>query len=203
MRNYFELGMISMRRMKINRSFFAFVRLLTLGVVITIGVTAVKGQLPDPTKTQNTANPQLISDPTMTPGKALLFDLEARFARDVAVRGGKAYADWMANDAVVLGNGEAPAKGREEINKISKWTAEQYQLSWTPTDALMGPSGDMGYTWGHYEGHSKDANGFPVVDTGRYMTIWRKQPNGEWKVVLDMGNKEPPAAAECCKLPKP
>ena len=69
------------------------------------------------------------------------------------------------------------------------------------TDALMGPTGDMGYTWGHYEGHSKDANGNPITITGRYMTVWRKEPSGVWKVVMDAGNNEPAGAGDCCKVP--
>ena len=67
----------------------------------------------------------------------------------------------------------------------------------------MGPSNDMGFTWGHYEGHSKDKNGEPVVITGRYFTVWKKMPDGTWKVALDASADEPPATGECCVLPKP
>jgi len=48
----------------------------------------------------------------------------------------------------------------------------------------------------------KDANGNPVVTSGRYITMWRKEPDGTWKVVLDAGSNEPPGAGECCKLPE-
>jgi ketosteroid isomerase-like protein len=88
------------------------------------------------------------------------------------------------------------------IAKSASWLPKDYQLTWTPTEGMMGPSGDMGYTWGHYEGHSKDANGNPVVTSGRYITMWRKEPDGTWKVVLDAGSNEPPGAGECCKLPE-
>jgi ketosteroid isomerase-like protein len=145
--------------------------------------------------------PNLLTDPTATPGKALLYDLEARFAKDVLERGGIAFAAWFAEDGVALGNGEAPVVGRQAIAQSAKWDPKAYQLTWTPTDAVMGPSGDMGYTWGHFEGRSKDANGYPVVTTGRYMTIWRKQADGSWKVVLDAGSNEPVAAGDCCKAP--
>ena len=145
--------------------------------------------------------PNPLSDPTVKPGKMLLFDLEARFAKDVLARGGAAFADWFAEDGVALGNGAAPLIGRVAITKSTNWDPKVYQLTWTPTDALMGPSGDIGYTWGHFEGHSKDANGKPVTTNGRYITIWRKQPDGHWKVVLDAGANEPTAAGDCCKLP--
>jgi ketosteroid isomerase-like protein len=147
------------------------------------------------------AAPNPLSDPTVKPGKMILFDLEARFAKDVLARGGAAFADWFAEDGVALGNGQPASVGRVAIAKSANWDPKVYQLTWTPTDALMGPSGDMGYTWGHFEGRSKDANGNPVVTTGRYMTIWRKQPDGNWKVVLDAGANEPANAGDCCKLP--
>ncbi len=67
----------------------------------------------------------------------------------------------------------------------------------------MGPSNDMGFTWGHYEGHSRDAHNQPVVVAGRYITVWKKLPDGRWKVALDASADEPPNAGDCCALPKP
>jgi ketosteroid isomerase-like protein len=162
-------------------------------------VPTARGQSLEPPSSSAAPNP--LSDPTVKPGKILLYDLEARFAKDVLARGGAAFADWFAEDGVALGNGAQPLVGRVAIAKSANWSPASYQLTWTPTDAMMGPSGDMGYTWGHFEGHSKDANGNPVTTTGRYMTIWRKQPNGEWKVVLDAGANEPAEGGDCCKLP--
>ena len=40
-----------------------------------------------------------------------------------------------------------------------------------------------------------------MTTSGRYITIWRKQPDGNWKVVLDAGANEPAGAGDCCKLP--
>jgi ketosteroid isomerase-like protein len=156
-------------------------------------------QLLEPGTPTQTPNP--LADSTVKPGKMQLYDLEARFAKDVLERGGAGFAAWFADDGVALGNGAAPLIGRVAIAKSANWSPKNYQLTWTPTDAVMGPSGDMGYTWGHFEGHSKDANGNPVVTSGRYMTIWRKEPDGSWKVVLDAGANEAPAAGDCCKLP--
>ena len=158
------------------------------------------GQLAFPDSNAQAA-PNPLVDSTVKPGKMLLFDLEARFAKDVLARGGAAFADWFAEDGVALGNGAAPLVGRVAIAKSANWDPRVYQLIWTPTDAAMGPSGDEGYTWGHFEGHSKDANGNPVATSGRYITIWRKQPGGSWKVALDAGANEPAAAGDCCKLP--
>jgi ketosteroid isomerase-like protein len=174
--------------------------LLGLPLMALAAAGLAHGQMPDPgNMPTNALNP--LSDPTVKPGKMLLFDLEARFAKDVLERGGKAFAEWFTEDGVVLGNGQAPVVGRVAIAKSTTWSPKDYQLIWTPTDATIGPSGDIGYTWGHFEGHSKDANGNPVTTSGRYITIWRKQPDGTWKVALDAGSNEPASAGDCCKLP--
>lgn len=177
---------------------FAVWTVTAVGTLTAFGYTA-RAQMLEPTPPSAIPNP--LADPTMKPGKAFLFDLEARFAGDVATRGGAGFAAWFADDGVALGNGKPPLVGKVAIEQGANWTPQNYQLTWTPTDGLMGPSGDMGYTWGHFEGHSKDANGNPVTTTGRYMTIWRRDKDGAWKVVLDAGANEPAGTGDCCKLP--
>jgi ketosteroid isomerase-like protein len=172
---------------------------LFAGLAVLIDSSPARAQLPEPGVSAAAPNP--LTDSTMRPGKMLLFELEARFAKDVLARGGAGFTSWFADDGVALGNGVAPLIGKVAIAKSATWLPQDYQLTWTPTDGMMGPSGDMGYTWGHYEGRSKDANGNPVLTSGRYITMWRKEPNGDWKVVLDAGANEPAAAGDCCKLP--
>jgi ketosteroid isomerase-like protein len=181
-------------------------RAMAWGVVLaallaTGGLREGWGQIGLPGGGQEQSAPNPLMDPTAKPGKVLLFDLEARFAKETKERGGAGFASWFAEDGVALGNGQLPVIGRVAIEKSANWLPQVYQLTWTPTDAQMGPSGDMGYTWGHFEGRSKDAAGNPVLTSGRYMTIWRKQADGSWKVVLDAGANEPAASGDCCKLP--
>jgi len=176
-------------------------RVILCAVVLAgLGMQGARAQLafPDP-NAQEKPNP--LTDATMNPGKMMLYELEARFAKDVLERGGAGFADWFAADGVALGNAAMPLIGKVAIQKSANWDPKVYQLTWTPTDAQMGPSGDMGYTWGHFEGHSKDASGAPVTVKGRYITVWKKQADGQWKVVLDAGANEPPEAGDCCKLP--
>jgi ketosteroid isomerase-like protein len=169
------------------------------GAVAAMAFPAAFSQMPEPGTQAAAPNP--LVDTTVNPGKMLLFDLEARFAKDVAARGGAGFAEWFAADAVLLGNGVAQVVGREAIAKASTWSAKDYQLTWTPTEAVMGPSGDIGYTWSHYQGQSKDAAGNPVLTSGRFITIWRRQPDGSWKVVLEAGANEPAGSGDCCKVP--
>ena len=173
--------------------------MVCVGLAVGFDAAAARAQLLDPGAAQPAPNP--LTDATMSTGKAMLFDLESRFAKDVAERGGAGFAAWFAEDGVALGNGQAPEIGKVAIANASNWLPKNYQLTWTPADAALAPSGDMGYTWGHYEGRGKDANGNPVLTGGRYITVWRKQPDGAWKVVLDASAEEPPSAGDCCRLP--
>ncbi|WP_260706125.1 YybH family protein [Edaphobacter flagellatus] len=144
-----------------------------------------------------------LAQPTLSPGVILLMELEGRFAQAVAAGGGKAFSDWFADDGVTLNNGQLPVLGRAAIAAKAQWDPKEYQLTWVPEGAQMGPSNDMGFTWGHYEGRSKDKSGQPIVISGRYMTVWKKMPDGNWKVALDASANEPAAAGECCVVPKP
>ena len=149
------------------------------------------------------STPSPLTQPAVSPGALFLFDLEHRFAESVATGGGKAFATWFADDAVTLTNGRPAVLGRGNIAAQATWDPAQYRLSWTPAGAQMLPSSDAGYTWGHFEGRSIDRNGQPVLTSGRYITLWKKTPDGSWKVALDASADEPPAAGDCCTLPKP
>jgi ketosteroid isomerase-like protein len=174
-------------------------RYILLTTVLLSLSSVLPAQVLDPLASQT--NSGHFTDPQQNPGRAFLFDLEAKFAKATAEGGGTAFSSWFAEDGVALSNGKAPVTGRAAIAAGATWSPADYQLTWTPQAGQMSPSGDMGFTWGHYEGRAKDRNGNPVVTTGRYMTIWRKQSDGSWKVVLDSSNDEPPEAGDCCKLP--
>ena len=145
----------------------------------------------------------LVRTPTLSPGALSLLELEGRFSQAVAAGGGKVFSSWFADDAVTLNNGRPAIQGRGNIAATAAWDPKDYQLTWVPEGAQMGPSNDMGFTWGTYEGRSKDKNGEPVVVTGRYITVWRKGADGTWKVAMDASANAPPLAGECCTLPKP
>ncbi len=139
----------------------------------------------------------LITTPTLTPGTAFLFGLEKKFAGAVAEGGGSGFASFFDKDGVTIGNRTAAVIGQVAIAKQAQWLPQDYQLTWTPEGGELAPTGDMGFTWGHYEGRAKNS----AVTRGRYMTIWKKEPDGTWKVALDTSNEDPPDAAKCeCKV---
>lgn len=150
---------------------------------------------PKPSSAQS-GNP--LTNPGLSPEIEFLYQLEAKFAADTAKGGGKAFGTWFAPDAVTLENGKAPVVGHDAIAATATWAPGAYQLNWTPEGARMGPDGTMGFTWGHYEGSFKDQQGNAVKNSGRYMTVWKKQADGSWKVLLDASNEGP--AEDCCRV---
>lgn len=59
------------------------------------------------------------------------------------------------------------------------------QLVWKPVYTGMSNSGDLGFSTGPFE--QRDAPGGNVQVSGNYSSIWIKNKQGEWKVVIDMG----------------
>ena len=158
------------------------------------------GQMLEPPapKPDTSSTGNLLTNPGVSPGVAFLYGLEAKFGADTLKGGGRAFSSWFAPDAVTLANGKAPVVGHDAIAAGATWSPESYQLTWTPEGARMGPDGGMGFTWGHYEGVAKDAQGNAIRTTGRYMTVWKKQPDGSWKVEMDASNEGP--AEDCCRV---
>jgi ketosteroid isomerase-like protein len=122
-------------------------------------------------------------------GSDLLFKLEADFAKAVAEHGHAAFVSYFAEDGVELDDGGDIAT-RTDIGKQPAWP-EGTSLSWTPVRGDMAASGDLGYTYGNYIFKSKNKEGKIVSSYGKYMSVWKKQKDGSWKVAVDMGNSSP------------
>jgi len=122
-----------------------------------------------------------------------LKELEGEFMKAAAEKGSQGYMSYYAEDAVEVPNGVGIIRGKAEIAKdMGFLDNKDNKLVWTPVGADISASGDLGYTFGTYEFHSKDKDGKPTVEYGKYTSIWKLQKDGGWKVVLDMGNGNPP-----------
>jgi len=125
-----------------------------------------------------------IPTPALSPGVVELLKLEGQFAQDVAKGGGKAFAEWFAEDGVTLSNGKPPVQGKAAIAAAAQWDPRAYQLTWYPEGAQVGPAGDTGFTWGHYDATTNSPDGKSATTSGRYITFWKKV-GGKWKVAMD------------------
>jgi ketosteroid isomerase-like protein len=121
-----------------------------------------------------------------------LRQLEADFMKAAAEHGSQGYLSYYADDAVEVPNGAPIIQGKVNIAKgMGFLDQKDNHLTWAPVGADISASGDLGYTYGTFEFRSKDKDGKTVVDHGKYTSIWKKQKDGSWKVVLDMGNASP------------
>jgi ketosteroid isomerase-like protein len=136
------------------------------------------------------ARPTVSASPKAT--AEMLKQLEGEFMKAAADKGSQGYMSYYADDSVEVPNGVPLIQGKAEIAKGMGFLDDKNnRLTWTPVGADISSSGDLGYTYGNYEFHSKDKEGKPVVQYGKYTSIWKLQKDGSWKVVLDMGNASP------------
>jgi uncharacterized protein (TIGR02246 family) len=87
------------------------------------------------------------------------------------------------------------------IEAIRARLSEEYSgprvaISWQTTKVEVSRSGDLAYSHGTHEVTVNDPEGNPVTDKGKWVTVWEKQPDGTWKVVVDIWNTDQPAASE-------
>jgi ketosteroid isomerase-like protein len=79
-------------------------------------------------------------------------------------------------------------------------------LTWSALFTDVSDDGTLGYNYGRYESRSTGPDGQERVRGGFFLTIWKRQPDGSWKYVMDTGAPDrpaPPAAAVPAAAPKP
>ena len=108
----------------------------------------------------------------------------------------EAFLAYMADSAVLFPNGSNPISGRENIRKHFSEGSAGDVLTWKPLKAEVASSIDLGYTYGTSAYRSTGKDGRLAIHYGKYVTVWRKQADGSWKFILDIGNSSPPAGGK-------
>jgi len=93
----------------------------------------------------------------------------------------KAFLQFIADDAVLLQSNTIPIIGADAILFIANMNDANFELTWNPLGGEVASSGEMGYTYGTFF-LKKDTT---TMQQGSYVTIWKKQPDGKWKFVLE------------------
>jgi ketosteroid isomerase-like protein len=130
--------------------------------------------------------------PTLDEEAQALLATDVHFAATSVEDGmSEAFFRFMAPDGMQLRPGEEPVTGPQAIkDRMSK--RKDIVLSWTPRAAEVSASRDMGYTWGVYALDQVTPEGNVRLGSGKYLNIWKKQSDGSWKVLVDIGNEDPP-----------
>ncbi len=97
----------------------------------------------------------------------------------------KACTAFYTDDATILLPDRRPIKGREAIEAVLKEyaTAGTKLASVDPTE--VGSSGDLGYYAGTCQLDTPADDGSTMKETGKFVSVFRLQPDGSWKAVVD------------------
>ncbi len=132
-----------------------------------------------------TPRPQVAEDNSAA---SVLMQADTDFCTAVQARGLEGWMEYMADDAVI--QREKPYVGREAIRAAvaADWSNPKHRLTWTPDRAQLFDSGKFGYTTGHFESTNETPEHKTVRVTGQYLTVWKRQKDGTWKVSWDGGS---------------
>ena len=97
-----------------------------------------------------------------------------------------AFIEYLDSNGVILRPNEMPIVGADAIDFLIQQDDSDFKLGWDPRHAEVSESGDMGYTYGIYIMRPKQLD---TVYYGTYNSVWKKQHDGKWKLLLHSQNE--------------
>ena len=97
------------------------------------------------------------------------------------------FVSFVAADASFYPPGMPVVKGQAAVKDTFKQmsSAPGFTLQWSADKAEISGAGDIGYTTGTYQATQGGGS-----EKGKYVTVWKKQADGQWKVVEDIFNAD-------------
>lgn len=108
-------------------------------------------------------------------------DAEASFARTMERRDFEGFKKFLAADAIFF-SGPEPLRGKEAVAAYWKrwFDTPAAPFTWEPRDVEVIDNNTLGMSKGPVFG----PDGRPI---GSFHSIWRRDPDGEWRIVFDAG----------------
>jgi ketosteroid isomerase-like protein len=97
---------------------------------------------------------------------------------------------YYAESAVALPYKAPKATTKAEIRDSWRELMGAGSVQWQPVTVEVAKGKDLGYSMGTYERKMKDAQGNEATETGKYVEVWKKQSDKQWKVVADIYNPD-------------
>ena len=134
-----------------------------------------------------------------SPALESLVAAERAFARTSVEKGiRESFLTFFAEDGINFQ--PHPVKTREAILKRPAPAARPpIELNWQPAYADVSRAGDLGYTTGPYTLVDQSPEKRPT-QYGIYFSIWKKQSDGAWRVVVDAGIETPDASSNAIEF---
>lgn len=102
---------------------------------------------------------------------------------------------FWADDATILAPGTPPIVGTDAIRKYvsEAFATPGFSITWKTEKVEVSQSGDLAYSTGTDRISLNAPDGKALIEENRGVAIWKKQPDGSWRCVLDvMSPAEPP-----------
>lgn len=132
---------------------------------------------------------------TRAADEAAIKSADAQWAKAAAAKDVDATVGYYSDDASLLPPNAPMASDKASIR--AAWAGllgPGTTLSWQATKVEAARSGDLGYVIGTYQLESKDAQGKAESDRGKFVEVWKKQADGNWKAAVDIFNSDLPVA---------
>lgn len=94
-----------------------------------------------------------------------------------------------APDAVILPPGGPVIEGSETIRELFRQEFERFDTKLAFTTQEIEVAGDMAFRRGRYVWRGTPRlSGQTVETTNKFLEVWRRQPDGGWRIAVDMWN---------------
>lgn len=104
-----------------------------------------------------------------------------------------AFAHFAAPDVAFIDTDPRRYRGAEAVRQRLKGFPAGARLTWSAYFTDVSDDGTLGYNYGRYELHAPRPDGAEHVAGGWFLSIWKKQPDGSWRYVMDTGVPDRPA----------
>ena len=120
---------------------------------------------------------------------------EADMAKAFAALDPAKTASFYTDDIVGMSADSPVIQGRENMQKyFETMMKEKPELSWAPVKVEVARSGDLAYSWGKGKLSMKGKKGKVTETTAKYVSVWKKQADGSWKIAVDTMIPDPSEA---------
>jgi len=118
---------------------------------------------------------------------------EADMAKAFAALDPAKTASFYTDDVVGMSPDSPVVQGKDNNQKFFETIMkEKPEGSWTPDKVEVARSGDLAYSWGRGNMSMKDKKGKITETTVKYVSVWKKQSDGSWKIAVDTMIPDPP-----------
>lgn len=114
-----------------------------------------------------------------------------------------AFQHFAAPDVAFLDVDPRKFRGAAAVQERMGGFPPNATLTWAAHFTDVADDGSMAYNYGRYELRMPGKDGKERVQGGWFLTIWKRQPDGTWRYVMDNGTPDrPPAPPKAPEAPK-